>query len=93
MLSFKCLENVIYFYLLSPASKNYYKGITQNSFGFCHVLKDGYPEYDELIGTPVSSTRVKESFESAIQIIIDDRKTIFENFDDMSEKASRYLQG
>ena len=52
-------------------------------------MKESYPEYDELIGTPISSTRVKESFESAVQIIIDDCKTIFENFDDMSETAKQ----
>ena len=93
MLSLTSLEKIVYFYQLSPASKNYYKGITKNSFGFCYVVKGSYPEYDELIGTHVSATRVREAFESDIQITIDDCKTIFENFDDMPEEAQHVFAG
>ena len=93
MLNLTGLEKIVYFYQLSPTSKNYYKGITQNSFGFCHVIKESYPEYDELIGTHFSSTRVKEAFESDIQITIDVCKTIFEICDDMPEEAQQVLAG
>ena len=67
--------------------------LSVKTFGIGHAVKPSDPEWDEPIGTPVSSTRVREAFESDIQITIDDCKTIFENFNEMPETAQHVFAG
>ena len=71
----------------------YMCSLNVKTFGIGHAVKIGDPEWDEEIGTPVSATRVREAFESDIQITIDDCKTVFENFNEMPEEAQHVFAG
>ena len=57
------------------------------TFGIGHLVRDDDPEYGEPIGTSVSESRVNECFDRDVEIVIDDCRRLYEDFDDLPSEA------
>jgi len=61
------------------------------TFGIGHLVKKFDDEYGQSLGTPVSSERVAEAFESDIQSVLQDCNTLYPDFDDLPEEAQQVI--
>jgi lysozyme len=57
------------------------------TFGIGHLVLDSDPEYGEPVGTPVSEDRVNECFDKDVEIVLDDCRLLYEDFDDLPEEV------
>ena len=61
------------------------------TFGIGHLVTESDPEQGQSLGTPVSSDRVAETFESDIQSVLRDCNILYEDFDDLPEEAQQVI--
>jgi len=57
------------------------------TFGIGHLVRDDDPESGEPVGTTVSEERVNECFDQDVAIVIDDCKTLYDDWDDLPGEA------
>jgi len=57
------------------------------TFGIGHLVLESDPEYGEPVGTPVSEDRVNECFDKDVEIVLDDCRLLYEDFDDLPEEV------
>ena len=61
------------------------------TFGIGHLVTESDPEHGHGLGTPVSSERVAEAFESDIQSVLRDCNILYSDFDDLPEEAQQVI--
>ena len=61
------------------------------TFGIVHLVTESDPEQGQSLGTPVSSDRVAEAFESDIQSVLRDCNILYSDFDDLPEEAQQVI--
>jgi len=59
--------------------------------GIGHLCREGEPEYDEPLGTPISEDRCNELFKDDIEITILECHKLYENFDELPEEVKRII--
>ena len=57
------------------------------TFGIGHLVRDDDPEFGQPVGTAVSEDRVNECFDKDVEIVIDDCRQLYEDFDDLPGEA------
>ena len=57
------------------------------TFGIGHLVLSTDPEYGQPVGTPVSEERVNKCFDSDVQQVLSDCKTLYSNFDLLPEEV------
>lgn len=55
------------------------------TFGIGHLIKSTEPEFYLKIGTPVSEERVLEAFEADLDIMLEDCRAVFSDWDELPE--------
>lgn len=61
------------------------------TFGIGHLVLGSDPEHGQPVGTPVSEERVIEVFEQDVQIVLDECKVLYEDFDDLPEEVKQII--
>ena len=61
------------------------------TFGIGHLVTESDPEQGQSLGTPVSSDRVAEAFESDIQSVLRDCNILYSDFDSLPEEAQQVI--
>ena len=61
------------------------------TFGIGHLVKESDPEKSLDLGTPVSSERVAEAFESDIQSVLRDCNVLYSDFHNLPEEAQQVI--
>ena len=61
------------------------------TFGIGHLVKKFDDEYGQSLGTPVSSERVAEAFESDIQSVLRDCNILYSDFHTLPEEAQQVI--
>ena len=59
--------------------------------GIGHLILESDPEYCEPVGTAVSEERVKELFDKDCQVVIDECKILYPNFDTLPEEVQQII--
>ena len=59
--------------------------------GIGHLILESDPEHGQDIGTPVSEERVKELFDKDCQVVIDECKILYPNFDTLPEEVQQII--
>lgn len=57
------------------------------TFGIGHLVRDDDPESGQPVGTAVSEDRVNECFDKDVEIVIDDCRKLYDDFDDLPGEA------
>lgn len=57
------------------------------TFGIGHLVRDDDPEFGQPVGTTVSEDRVNECFDKDVEIVINDCRQLYEDFDDLPGEA------
>jgi len=57
------------------------------TFGIGHLILNSDPEYGQEVGTPVSEDRVNEAFASDIDIVCDDCKSLYSDWEVLPEEV------
>jgi lysozyme len=57
------------------------------TFGIGHLVRDDDPESGQSVGTAVSEDRVNECFDKDVEIVINDCRQLYEDFDDLPGEA------
>ena len=57
------------------------------TFGIGHLVRDDDPEFGQPVGTAVSEDRVNECFDKDVEIVINDCRQLYEDFDDLPGEA------
>jgi lysozyme len=57
------------------------------TFGIGHLVRDDDPEFGQPVGTAVSEDRVNECFDKDVEIVINDCRQLYEDFDDLPSEA------
>ena len=57
------------------------------TFGIGHLVRDDDPEFGQPVGTAISEDRVNECFDTDVEIVIDDCRRLYEDFDDLPAEA------
>ena len=61
------------------------------TFGIGHLVTESDPEQGQSLGTPVSSDRVAEAFESDIQSVLRDCNVLYSDFHNLPEEAQQVI--
>ena len=61
------------------------------TFGIGHLVTESDPEQGQSLGTPVSSERVAEAFDSDIETVLSDCNILYSDFDDLPEEAQQVI--
>jgi GH24 family phage-related lysozyme (muramidase) len=61
------------------------------TFGIGHLVTESDPEQGQSLGTPVSSERVAEAFESDIQSVLRDCNILYSDFHNLPEEAQQII--
>ena len=61
------------------------------TFGIGHLVTESDPEQGQSLGTPVSSDRVAETFESDIQSVLRDCNVLYSDFHNLPEEAQQVI--
>ena len=61
------------------------------TFGIGHLVTESDPEQGQSLGTPVSSDRVAEAFESDIQGVLRDCDILYPDFSSLPEEAQQII--
>ena len=59
--------------------------------GIGHLILESDPEHGQPVGTPVSEERVNELFDKDCQVMIDECKILYPNFDELPEEAKQII--
>ena len=59
--------------------------------GIGHLILESDPEHGQSVGTPVSEERVNELFDKDCQVMIDECKILYPNFDELPEEAKQII--
>ena len=59
--------------------------------GIGHLILESDPEHGQDVGTPVSEERVKELFDKDCQVVIDECKILYPNFDTLPEEVQQII--
>ena len=57
------------------------------TFGVGHMVLESDPEYNQPVGTPVSSDRVTECFDRDVGTVIEESKRLYPQFDNLPEEV------
>lgn len=57
------------------------------TFGIGHLVIDSDPEFGEPVGTPVSEERVNECFDKDVEVVLEECRILYDDFDDLPEEA------
>jgi len=57
------------------------------TFGIGHLVLESDPEHGAEVGTPVSEDRVNECFDKDVEVVLEDCKTLYEDFEELPEEA------
>lgn len=57
------------------------------TFGIGHLVLPDEPEYNQPVGTPVSSDRVTECFDRDVGTVIEESKRLYPQFDNLPEEV------
>ena len=61
------------------------------TFGIGHLVTESDPEQGQSLGTPVSSDRVAEAFESDIQSVLRDCNILYSDFNNLPEEVQQVI--
>ena len=61
------------------------------TFGIGHLVRKEDPEYGKPVGTPVSTDRCNEVFDSDIQVVLSDCEHLYSDFNDLPEEVQRII--
>tara|TARA_B110000285_G_scaffold176640_1_gene198369 strand:- start:999 stop:1442 length:444 start_codon:yes stop_codon:yes gene_type:complete len=61
------------------------------TFGIGHLVTESDPEQGQSLGTPVSSDRVAETFESDIQSVLRDCNILYSDFHNLPEEVQQVI--
>ena len=61
------------------------------TFGIGHLVTESDPEQGQSLGTPVSSERVAEAFDSDIETVLSDCNILYPDFEDLPEEAQQII--
>ena len=61
------------------------------TFGIGHLVTESDPEHGQSVGTPVSEERVNELFDKDCQVVIDECKILYEDFDTLPEEVKQII--
>ncbi len=61
------------------------------TFGIGHLVTEWDEEYGKPVGTPVSTDRCNEVFDSDIQIVLADCEQLYPDFNDLPEEVQRII--
>ena len=61
------------------------------TFGIGHLVTESDPEQGQSLGTPVSSDRVAEAFESDVQGVLRDCDILYPDFSSLPEEAQQVI--
>ena len=61
------------------------------TFGIGHLVTESDPEQGQSVGTPVSSDRVAEAFESDIQSVLRDCNILYSDFNNLPEEVQQVI--
>ena len=67
----------------------YLDHLSLKTCGIGHLCRDDEPEFDMEVGTQISEERCTELFDRDIQIVIDDCKKIYDDWDNMNEQVKQ----
>jgi len=57
------------------------------TFGIGHLVLESDPEHGEPVGTPVSEDRVNECFDKDVEVVLEDCKKLYDDFEELPEEA------
>ena len=57
------------------------------TFGIGHLVLDSDPESGEPVGTAVTESRVNECFDHDVEIVLDDCRKLYEDFDELPDEV------
>jgi lysozyme len=57
------------------------------TFGIGHLVRDDDPEHGEPVGTEVSEDRVNECFDKDVEIVLDDCRQLYDDFDELPDEV------
>ena len=61
------------------------------TFGIGHLVREDDDEYGRPVGHPVSEDRVNQCFREDVEIVIDDCKKLYRNFDKLPEEVQQIV--
>ena len=61
------------------------------TFGIGHLIRDDDPEWGEPVGTKISEERVNECFDRDVEIVLDDCRILYPDFDDLPEEVQQIV--
>ena len=61
------------------------------TFGIGHLVRESDPEHGLPTGSPISSERCVEAFDSDIETVLSDCNKLYSDFDDLPEEAQRVI--
>ena len=61
------------------------------TFGIGHLVTESDPEQGQSLGTPVSSERVAEAFDSDIETVLSDCNILYSDFHNLPEEAQQVI--
>ena len=59
--------------------------------GIGHLILESDPEHGQPVGTPVSEERVNELFDKDCQVVLDECKVLYEDFDTLPEEVKQII--
>ena len=57
------------------------------TFGIGHLVLESDPEHGAEVGTPVSEDRVNECFDKDVQVVLEDCKKLYDDFEELPEEV------
>ena len=61
------------------------------TFGIGHLITEDDPEYDQDVGTPISTYRVHEAFDEDVQSVLTDCKKLYVQWEHLPEEVQRVI--
>ena len=61
------------------------------TFGIGHLIRDDDPEWGEPVGTEISEERVNECFARDVEIVLDDCRILYPDFDYLPEEVQQIV--
>ena len=57
------------------------------TFGIGHLVLESDPEHGAEVGTPVSEDRVNECFDKDVEVVLEDCKKLYDDFEELPEEV------
>ena len=61
------------------------------TFGIGHLVRESDPEHGEAVGSPISSERCVEAFDSDIETVLSDCNILYPDFEDLPEEVKQII--